>query len=33
MIKLIFQTGSEINIPASNAVKFKAGTTLKKSVN
>lgn len=27
------QTGSEINIPASNAVKFKAGTTLKKSVN
>jgi len=27
------QTGNEINIPASNAVKFKAGTTLKKSVN
>lgn len=27
------QTGTEINIPASNAVKFKAGTTLKKSVN
>ena len=27
------QTGAEINIPASNSVKFKPGTTLKKSVN
>ena len=27
------QTGVEIDIPASNSVKFKAGTALKKSVN
>ncbi len=27
------QTGAEIDIPASNSVKFKAGTALKKSVN
>jgi DNA-binding protein HU-beta len=27
------QTGTEIDIPASNSVKFKAGTALKKSVN
>jgi DNA-binding protein HU-beta len=27
------QTGDEIDIPASNSVKFKAGTALKKSVN
>ncbi len=27
------QTGAEINIPASNGVKFKPGTALKKSVN